>query len=98
MHHGFAAFAIVLRHKQKIGCNCCLKLGFSGSDGIESPIGSDNGDVLKVEGVVVIASGAHTFPWLKQKQMANDDAVCNGMPQLDWHCCTHVQCIHHMFN
>ena len=98
MCHSFAAFAILLSCKQKIGCNCGLKLGFGSSDCIEGPIGGCNGDVLKVEGVVVIASGTHTLSWLKQKQMANDNAVCYGMPQLDRHCCICLQCIHRMFD
>ena len=85
MHHSFAAFATLLSRKQKIGCSCCLKLGFGGGDCIKGPIGGHNGDILKVEGVVVIASGTHMFPWLKQKEMANDDEVCYGMPHLDWH-------------
>ena len=64
MCHGFAAFTILLCCKQKIGCSCCLKLGFSGGNSIESPIDGNNGDILKVEGVVVIASGMHMLPWL----------------------------------
>ena len=91
MHHGFAAFTILLHCKQKIGCSCCLKLSFGGGSGIEGPVGSDNGDVLKVEGVVVIVSGTHTLPWSKQKEMANDNAVCCGMPQVDRQCCIRLQ-------
>ena len=98
MHQGFAAFTILLCRKQKIGCRCCLKLSFGGCSGIKSPIGSDNGDVLKVEGVVVVASGAHMLPWLKQKEMTNDDAVCYGVPQVDWHCCICLQCIHRVLD
>ena len=98
MHHSFAAFTILLHCKQKIGCCCCLKLSFGGSSGIKSPIGSDNGDILKVEGVVVVTLGTHMLPWSKQKEMANDDAVCYGVPQVDRHCCICSQCIHRVFN
>ena len=98
MHHSFATFAIVLSCKQKIGCSCCLKLRFSGGDCIESLVWGDNGDVLKVEGVVVITSGTHMFPWSKQKEMANDDAVCYGMLQVDRHCCIRLQCTHRLFD
>ena len=98
LHHSFAVFAILLSCKQKIGCSCCLKLSFSGGNCIKGPTGGDNGDVLKVEGVVVIASGAHMLPWLKQKEAANDNAVCYGMPQLDRHCCICLQCIHCVFD
>ena len=98
LHHGFTVLTILLHCKQKIGCSCCLKLGFGGSNGIESPIGGDNGDVLKVEGVVVIASSMHMFPWLKQKETVNDDAVCNGTLWLDWHCCICTQCTHRVFD
>ena len=98
MCHGFAAFTILLCRKQKIGCRCCLKLGFRGSSGIKSSIGSDNGDVLKVEGVVVVALGTNMLPWSKQEEMANDNAVCYGMPQVDRHCCICLQCIHRVFD
>ena len=98
MHHSFATFTTLLCRKQKIGCHCCLKLSFSGGSGIKSPVGSDNGDVLKVEGVVVVALGVHTLPWSKQEEMANDNAVCYGMPQVDQHCCIRLQCIHRMFD
>ena len=98
MCHGFAAFTILLCRKQKIGCRCCLKLGFRGSSGIKSPVGCDNGDVLKVEGVVVVAAGAHMLPWSKQKEVANDNAIRYDMPQLDRHCCIRSQCIYRVFD
>ena len=75
-----------------------MKLSFRGSSGIKIPVGSDIGDILKVEGVVVVASGAHTLPWSKQEETANDNAVCYGVPQLDQHCCVCLQCSHRVFN
>ena len=66
MRHGFAAFAILLSGEQKIGCGCGLKLGFGGRSRIKSSIGCNKGEILKLEGVmVVIASGMHKLPWSK---------------------------------